>query len=87
MEMSGSPSNAGHIYSMFDSDRFAQTALLLYLLHSHTTSLHKPDSPLSQTRCKQQGSFVSSQSLAGEWISTRRHVICIDSKQGLGYDL
>ena len=32
---------------------FSQTALLLYL-HSHTTSLHKPDSPLSQRRCQQQ---------------------------------
>ncbi len=30
---------------------------------------------------------MSSQSLAGEWISTQRHVICIDSTEGLGYDL
>lgn len=44
-------------------------ALLLYL-NSHTTSLHKPDSPLSQRRCKQQQALsVSSSSRAGERIS------------------
>lgn len=58
----------------------------LYLLPSHTTPLHKPDSPLSQSWCKQQESFVSSQSWAGEWKSTRWHVICIDSTEGLGDD-
>lgn len=30
---------------------------------------------------------MSSQSRAGEWISTRRHVICIDSTEGLCCDL
>lgn len=58
----------------------------LYLLPSHTTPLHKPDSPLSQSWCKQQESFVSSQSRAGEWKSTQWHVICIDSTEGLGDD-
>lgn len=58
----------------------------LYLLPTHTAPLHKPDSPLSQSWCKQQESFMSSRSRAGEWISTRWHVICIDSKEGLGDD-
>lgn len=58
----------------------------LYLLPSHTAPLHKPDSPLSQSWCKQQESFVSSQSWAGEWKSTQWHVICIDSTEGLGDD-
>lgn len=58
----------------------------LYLVPSHTAPLHKPDSPLSQSWCKQQESFVSSQSWAGEWKSTQWHVICIDSTEGLGDD-
>lgn len=49
IEMSVSMSNEGQRYSMFDSGQFTQMALLLYLLHSHTTLLHKPDSPLSQS--------------------------------------
>lgn len=49
IEVSASESNKGQTYSVFDSGQFTQMALLLYLLHSHTTVLHKPDSPLSQS--------------------------------------
>lgn len=87
MEVSGSQSNEGHRYRTFDSGQFTETPLLLYLFHSHAAPLHKPDSPLSQSWCKQQGGFVSGRSRAGEWISSRWHVICIGSKEGLGYDL
>lgn len=87
MGTSGSRSDEGSRYSVFDSGQSTQWALLLYLLYSHTTPLHKPDSPLSQSWCKQQESYVSSQSWAGEWISTWWHVICIDSTEGLLYDV
>lgn len=39
----------GKGYSSFDWDQFTQTVLLLYLLNSHTTPLHKPDSPFFQS--------------------------------------
>lgn len=87
MEVSGSPSNEGHRYCIFDPGQFTETPLLLYLFHSHTAPLHKPDSPLSKSWCKQQGSFMSGRSRAGEWISNRWRVICIGSKEGLGCDL